>query len=267
MPEKNLSHHRHCFTREKRLYSFVKWGTFTNSENQKCWHKGGRMLPQCNVKKRDQKNPNLYPFNPVHICPHYICTLTHSLSDMIQIFQGEKLEISSCQVGLDQFHMGNMYVCPEVLLPPSPSCIWIWLFIPLRKQIPVLCLQTVHKCRVGRSILVIDDLSSVPFLVVSLIWEILEFSSVEQGIPYPKTVQWLEKFFPCLGGIISITVLTIHNNNIKKNYFLLKKCPIPFSLTVTDKKGRHLKLLHFIMFETFFSQEKEETKSLKILKN
>lgn len=52
---KKRSHRRHCFTREKRLYSFVKWGTFTNSENQKCWHKKVRMLPQCDVKKRHKK--------------------------------------------------------------------------------------------------------------------------------------------------------------------------------------------------------------------
>lgn len=49
---------------KKRLYSFVKWGTFTNSENQKCWHKRGRMLPQWDVKKRDKIS------KPIHFQPY-----------------------------------------------------------------------------------------------------------------------------------------------------------------------------------------------------
>lgn len=61
--------------------------------------------------------------------------------------------------------------------------------------------------------------------------------------------------------------MLIHNNNIKKNNFLFKKMPHPFPTERNWQKKSHLKLLHFIMFDTIFSQEKEEMMTLKILKN
>lgn len=119
---KKWSHRRHCFTREKRIYSFVKWGTFTNSENQKCWHKRGRMLPQCNVKKRSQKI-QIYTLSNLWYMPS-LHSLTHSFSSWCNSdILREKLENFSCWVGLHQALIGNVCVYPEMFLPPSSSYI------------------------------------------------------------------------------------------------------------------------------------------------
>lgn len=124
---------------------------------------------------------------------------------------------------------------------------------PLRKQNLIWYLQTVHRGRRGRSIPAIARLSSVPFFVVSLIWAIFAFSSLEQGLYFPKAVKWLEQWFLAWMGITTTTVISMRSNNIKDGFLL--KMPHPFP-TERNWQKIHLKLTHCIMFYTILSKKK-----------
>lgn len=123
-------------------------------------------------------------------------SLTRSPSDVIQIFQGKKLELSSHRVGSELTWAACMYVRPKVSCHLLLHAFKSGHFFYQGNRTWFCTCELYLKVEQAEAF---SDLSSVPFLV-SLTWKILGFSPLEQGMCYPKTVQWREDWFPCFGG-------------------------------------------------------------------
>lgn len=78
------------FYKGKKTILICKMRNFHKQWKPKVLTQESKNVTTVRCEEKTQKNPNLYIFSPIHICPHYICSLTHSLFDVIQIFEGEK---------------------------------------------------------------------------------------------------------------------------------------------------------------------------------